>query len=276
MILLTVLLTGLKMPLHLNSLSRLANQLNRDILAYPYVPVKGCYGYISVPLKFLYGDMAHTISRTIFFPVGLCTLDQSHYLKSHFRCSDLNFLPAKKTFSEYSTYISTSPDLLPLKEDIITVVVIKTMHKYLTYLFKYYTYMYLIKRARFSSIIRDKKKIKAKIKLYRAVDVLPPEYSCTDCIILKLIATNETSHILMFSNIPDVLNVDGESFTPDPYTKREARGFLDEVFLAVKKFPIEEAQKLKKIAKSKIKLSNILTWGDTSTSSATIYLNDFS
>ena len=171
------------------------------------------------------GKANYITNGTMWFPVGNRTLNSPSILCGAINLNSIDVLTQKKPFVLYDKRKARKVKM-PEFEQVVVINTVKLVNSYLSNLFDCYKYMYTTQYSSFGSVLNNHDKVVAEINLYRAKDVLPPEYSCNDCVVFMLKA-NDTLSTVVFSNIPELLEVDGEEFVNKPQTKDLLRNFLN-------------------------------------------------
>lgn len=247
--------------------------MSKDILvAYTQSSLGGYYGYIEIDAnqKLKEGCVIPVVAHYAF---GSKTYTGSTLI-GNLPCEYLALMPDKKPLSKYSTYEADNCGPLPLKENTIIVKKLNVALTYIEKLYNSYRYNYVSRLRELNSI--EGRSILSKnpeisFRLNRATDLLPPEYSCKDCIVASVCLKELPFYVSIFSNVKDLMDVDGEIFTQIKMDEEKTIEGISKIFNAVN--DVKDDKKLKDTTPPKDDYKPTYTVTHTGLNNDTIIIN---
>lgn len=219
----------------------------KNTVGYPHTDLNGHYGYLELkrspeaPSK-MADFITSPMSVHMWFPCSNKTEFGSSPLSARIPSGCIYHIPNKKSIYDYTHYISKSPDMRPLKDDAIVIPdynMAKTALINLREEFKYvYTLRFTEPQKLENKVALDLPNVKTAIpclSIFRAKDVLPPDYKTEDCLVTTLGTGYTFNHIAVFSDVKNLMDVDGEAFHSNFNELNQILKYCASFFSAAKK-----------------------------------------
>lgn len=221
--------------------------VKKNTVGYPHTDIKGHYGYLELkrspgtPSKladFITGSM----SVYMWFPCSNKTEFGSSPMSARIPSGCIYPIPNKKSIYDYTYYAAKSPDMRPLKDDVILIPEYSVAKRAIISLEEEFKYIYTLRltdpQTLEDALVLDPlndKTVLACLSIFRAKDVLPPDYKTEDCLVTALGTERGFNHIAVFSDVKNLMDVDGEAFRSDFNKLNQILKYYANFFSAAKK-----------------------------------------